>query len=187
MGYLDDAFLLSFLQNIKIFGERCKGIIGSSSHNDTALKTIRVVAHYTIERIRRSAHHHIPQKPFDMHIHRLSTSCLTFIAGAVVSLTEHHGKVAHGRFPLLRHGVGFRSEGEGVFAFGVGKTFSEIGHGIVQRQTSDRKLRFFRLLLLVLCRTLLDSPVLLRLQIHLVHILHFFRPGVDNRVNTTLS
>ena len=122
-----------------------------------------------------------------MNIHRIRTSRLTLITRTIVCLSEHHREVTHGRFPFLCHGIGLRGKGEGVLAFRVGKTFGKIGHSIVQRQTSYREFRLFRLLLLVLCRTLLGSPFILFLLIHFIHVLHFFQPGIHHRVDTTLA
>ena len=187
MGYHLNTLFLTLSQHMKIVGERREGIIRCSSHDNTALETIRIIADHSVKCIRRSAHHHVPQQMFDVNIHRIRTSCLSFIARSVVSLTEHHREIAHSRFPFLRHGISLWGKGEGVLAFGVSQTFCEIGHSIVQRQTSYREFRLFRLLLLVLCRTLLGSPFILFLLIHFIHVLHFFQPGIHHRVNASLA
>ena len=122
-----------------------------------------------------------------MNIHCICTSCLTLVARTVVSLTEHHGKVAHRRFPFLRHGVSFRREREGVLAFRISQALSKVSHRIVQCQASYGQFRFFGLLLLVLGRTFLGSPFILLLLIHFVHFLHFRSPCVNHGVNATLT
>ena len=122
-----------------------------------------------------------------MHIHRLSTSCLSFIARSVVSLSEHHGEIAHSRFPFLRHSIGFRGKREGVFAFGVGKTFGKIGYSIVQCETSYGQLRFFRLLFLVFSCTLFGTPFIFLLLVHFVHLFHFRSPSIYYGINTSFT
>ncbi|CUQ60898.1 Uncharacterised protein [Segatella copri] len=60
-----------------------------------------------------------------------------------------------------------------MFAFSIRQSFSKIRHRIVQCQASYRQFRLFRLLLLVLSRTLLDSPFILLQLVHFVHCFYF--------------
>ena len=122
-----------------------------------------------------------------MHVHGVRTSRLTLIARAVVSLTEHHGEVAHGRTPFLRHRVCLRRERESMLAVRVGKTFGKVGNGIVERQAAHRQLRLLRLLLLVLRSSLLGTPLVLLLLIHPVHRLHLSRPSLHHGVDAALA
>ena len=187
MGYLTDALTLLVGQHMQILRQRLKRVVGRTRQGYSALKAVRIVGHHTIQRIRRAAHHHIPQQPVYMHVHGIRTPRLTLIARAVVSLTEHHGEVAHGRTPFLRHRVCLRRKRESMLAVRVGKTFGKVGNGIVERQAAHRQLRLLRLLLLVLRSTLLGTPLVLLLLIHPVHRLHLSRPSLHHRVDAALA
>ena len=60
MSNLNDAVALTFVHYIHVVRKWSEGIIGCFCHDDTALETIRIIAYHSIERIRRSAHHHVP-------------------------------------------------------------------------------------------------------------------------------
>ena len=122
-----------------------------------------------------------------MHVHRLGAPRLALIARAVIGLSQHHGEVAHGRPPFLRHRIGLGCEGEGVLAARVGQSFGQVCHRVVERQAAHGQLRFLGLLLLVLGRPLALSPLVLLLLIHLVHGLHLGGPCVDHGVDASLA
>ena len=60
MSYLNNAVALAFVHNIHVVRKWSEGIIGRFCHDDTALEAIRIIAYHSIERIRRSTHHHVP-------------------------------------------------------------------------------------------------------------------------------
>ena len=60
MCYLGYLLTLSIIQDIQVFGESGKRIVGCSCHSYTALKTIRIIVDHSIKRIRCSTHHYVP-------------------------------------------------------------------------------------------------------------------------------
>ena len=187
MRYLKDLITLNVGQHIQVFGECGKRIVGRSCHSYTALKTIRIIAYYTIERIGSAAHGNVPKQPVDMDIYGIRTLCLAFVTGSVVCLTKHHRKITQSRTPFLCYGVSFGCKRKCVLAFGVGKAVGKVGDSIVQSQDANGQLWLLWLFLLVLCSTFLCSPVFFLLQIHLVHLFDFAGPGVYQWVYTALT
>ena len=69
MSYLPYVLTLSFGQHKEIVCKRSERVVRRSRHDNTALETIRIIVHYSIECIGSAAHHNVPQKMFDMNIH----------------------------------------------------------------------------------------------------------------------
>ena len=95
VGYLLDTLRLSLRQHPGLFVQWCKCIVGRTGYGDTALESVGVVVHHTIEGIRCSAHRHVPQQVFDVYIDGIHTLGPAFILGAVIALAQHHREVTH--------------------------------------------------------------------------------------------
>ena len=79
VGYLLDALLLAVGQHIGFVFQRCEGVVGCAGYGNTALETVGIVGHHTIQGIRRTAHADVPQQMFDMHVDGLGTLSLTVV------------------------------------------------------------------------------------------------------------
>ena len=74
-----------------------------------------------------------------------------------------------------------------MLALGVGQSFGQIGHRVVQCQEPHGQFRFLGLFLLVLSRPLLGSPLVFLHLIHLVERLYLAHPRLNHGVDVTLA
>ena len=122
-----------------------------------------------------------------MYVNGIGTAGFALILTAVVTLSQHHRKVAHGRFPFLRYRIRLGRKRKTVLTLGVGQSLGQVGHGVVQRQTAHGQLWLFGLILLILSGTFLGAPLILLLLVHLVQSLQLAHPSLHHRVDTTLA
>ena len=178
MSYLEYLITLNVGQHIQVFGQSSKRVVGSSAYCDAALKAIGVVVYDSVESIGSAAHCNVPQQSVDMNINGIRTFCLSIVACAVVSLSQHDAEIAHGSAPLLRYSVSLRRKRKCVLSTRVSQSVCQVGNCVVQSQTANRIFHFLGLFFLVLSSSLFCPPIFFFLQIYFVHVFYFTHPRI---------
>lgn len=138
VGYLLYALALAVGHHGGLVVQRRKGVVGRAGHGYAALESVGVVIHHAVERIGRAAHGDVPQQVLDVDADGIDTLGLAVEFRTVVALAQHDREVAHGRPPLLCHGVRLGREREGMLAVRVGQSLGQLRHRIVQRDEPHR-------------------------------------------------